>query len=148
MSDMSNEKSTGELLEIIREQSSFGSAHDMIRSEQITETLSELLNRTAAERGAKLSDILKRSGLKKAYFYSLFNGTRTNPARDILIQLCFGFEMSFEEAQSFLTSTGAAPLYPRIPRDSVLIYCFQHSLTLTESDILLLENNEPPLSKE
>ena len=145
---MSNDKSTGELIEIIKEQSSFESAHDMIRSEQITETLSALLNRLAIEREQKLSEIMKRSGLKKAYFYSLFNGTRTNPARDILIQLCFGFRMNFEEVQVFLTRTGAAPLYPRIPRDSILIYCFQHDMTLTESDIPLLENNEIPLSKE
>lgn len=145
---MSNEKSTGELIEIIKEQPDYGSARAMISSEQITETLSELLNRTALERGAKLSDIMKRSGLKKAYFYSLFNGKRTNPTRDILIQLCFGFGMDFEEAQTFLTCTGAAPLYPRIPRDSILIYCFQHAMSLTESDILLLENNELPLTKE
>jgi len=91
---------------------------------------------------------MRKSGLKKAYFYSLLDGSRENPSRDVLIQLGFGFEMSFDEVQEFLKHRGAAQLYPRIARDGVIIYCFQRGMSLVECDILLQENGEALLAKE
>lgn len=145
---MEKRKDTGDLLEIIRKEKNCEKIQEKIRSEQITQSLRDHLNETASKKNAKLSDVLRRSGLKKAYFYSLFSGERANPSRDVLIQLGFGFEMTFEEVQEFLKHLGAAPLYPRIPRDGVLIFCFQRGLTITECDILLDENGETPLIKE
>ena len=69
------------------------------------------------------AEIMRHSGLKKSYLYSLFDGKRDNPTRDVLIQLGFGFQMSFDEVQEFLKHLGAAQLYPRIPRDGAI--CFE-----------------------
>lgn len=145
---MEKRKDTGDLLEIMRKENSFEKIQSEISSEQITQQLSEYLNETASKKGAKLSDVLRRSGLKKAYFYSLFSGERANPSRDVLIQLGFGFAMTFEEVQEFLKHLGAAPLYARIPRDGVIIHCFMHRLPITECDILLDDNGEETLVKE
>ena len=145
---MEKKKSTGELLDILKNKSSCADGQQEIKNEQITETLSEQLNRLIAASGAKPADILRRSGLKKAYFYSLLDGSRTNPSRDVLIQLGFGFEMSFDELQEFLKHRGAAQLYPRIARDGVIIYCFQRKMSLVDCDILLSENGEALLTKE
>ena len=93
----------------------------------------------------RLSDVMQRSGLKKSCFYSLFDGKGENPTRDVLIQLGFGFQMSFDEVQEFLKHLSAAQLYPRIPRDGAIIYAFQHDMDIIECDILLSENNETPL---
>ena len=95
----------------------------------------------------KPTEIMRRSGLKKSYFYSLFDGKRENPTRDVLIQLAFGFQMTFEEVQEFLKHLGSAQLYPRIPRDGAIVFAFQHGLNIIECDILLAENGETPLVK-
>lgn len=141
-------KSSEELLDILKSAQSFEQGRQEIEEYQITETLSETLNALAKAKKVKLANVMIRSGLKKAYFYSLFSGTRDNPSRDILIQLGFGFEMSLDEVQGFLERRGAAQLYPRIPRDGIIIYCFQRGMSLMDCDALLMENDEPLLTKE
>lgn len=144
---MEKRKSTGELLDIIKSKNSCNIVQEEIKAEQIKESLADYLNALVAQRNVKLADVMRRSGLKKAYFYSLFDGSRENPSRDVLIQLGFGFEMSFDEVQEFLKHRGAAQLYPRIPRDGVMIYCFQRGMSIIDCDLLLEENGEPLLTK-
>lgn len=145
---MEKRKTTGELLDILKNKSSCAEIQEEISTEQITESLADCLNKLVAERDVKPADVMRKSGLKKAYFYSLLDGSRENPSRDVLIQLGFGFEMSFDEVQEFLKHRGAAQLYPRIARDGVIIYCFQRGMSLVECDILLQENGEALLTKE
>ncbi len=145
---MEKRKTTGELLDILKNKSSCAEIQEEISTEQITESLADCLNKLVAERDVKPADVMRKSGLKKAYFYSLLDGSRENPSRDVLIQLGFGFEMSFDEVQEFLKHRGAAQLYPRIARDGVIIYCFQRGMSLVDCDILLQENGEALLTKE
>ncbi len=145
---MGNTKSSEELLNILKSAQSFEQGRKELKEYQITESLSDALNALAKAKKAKLADVMVRSGLKKAYFYSLFSGSRNNPSRDVLIQLGFGFEMSLDEVQEFLKHRGAAQLYPRIPRDGVIIYCFQRKMSLMDCDELLMECGEPLLTKE
>ena len=145
--NMVKQKSTSELLEVLKKKTSYSDGQQAIKDEQYSDNLSEYLNSIAAQKDMKLADVMRRSGLKKSYFYSLFDGKRTNPTRDVLIQLGFGFQMSFDEVQEFLRHLGAAQLYPRIPRDGAIIYCFQHGKDIIECDILLSENEEAPLVK-
>ena len=144
---MSDNSTTDDIIEVLKNKKTYAEAFEEIHSMQYDLNLSEYLHALAKERRMKLSDIMRRSGLKKSYFYSLFDGKRDNPARDVLIQLGFGFQMSFDEVQEFLKHLGAAQLYPRIPRDGVMIYAFQHGMDIIECDILLSENNEVPLVK-
>lgn len=144
---MTKQKSTGDLLEVLKKKSSYAEGQEEIKCEQYSVNLSEYLNGIVAQKEMKLSDIMRRSGLKKSYFYSLFDGKRESPTRDVLIQLGFGFQMTFDEVQEFLKHLGAAQLYPRIPRDGAIIYAFQHGMDIIKCDILLAENNEVPLVK-
>ena len=144
---MEKQKSTGDLLEVLKKKSSYAEGQEEIKGEQYSVNLAQYLNGIAAQKDMRLSDVMRRSGLKKSYFYSLFDGKRENPTRDVLIQLGFGFQMSFDEVQEFLKHLGAAQLYPRIPRDGAIIYAFQHGMDIIECDILLAENNEAPLVK-
>ncbi len=118
---MEKQKSTGDLLEVLKKKSSYQEGQEEIKNEQYSVNISEYLNGIAAQKDMRLSDVMRRSGLKKSCFYSLFDGKRENPTRDVLIQLGFGFQMSFDEVQEFLKHLGAAQLYPRIPRDGAII---------------------------
>lgn len=144
---MSEQFSTDALIDVLKSKASYAEAVEAIRDKQYVPNLSEYLYALAEERRMKPSEIMRRSGLKKSYFYQLFDGDRKNPTRDVLIQLGFGFRMTFEEVQEFLKHLGAAQLYPRIPRDGAIIYAFQHGMDIIECDILLSENNEAPLVK-
>lgn len=138
---------TDKMIEVLKSKSTYAEAFDEIHDMQYDLKLSEYLHDIARKRGMKPAEIMRHSGLKKSYLYSLFDGKRDNPTRDVLIQLGFGFQMSFDEVQEFLKHLGAAQLYPRIPRDGAIIYAFQHGMNIIECDILLAENEEKPLVK-
>lgn len=66
--------------------------------------------------------VIDRSEIPRNYAYQLFSGIR-NPSRDKVIQLAIGFGMDVENTQELLKIARQAPLYPKIPRDSVILRC-------------------------
>ncbi len=145
---MPEQRSTVELIEVLKNKSSYAEAREEMQNCLYPMKLSEFLKKVTEERGMKPSEIMRRSGLKKSYFYQLLDGTRENPSRDTLIQLGFGIGFTLDELQEFLTNRGAAQLYPRIARDGIIIYAVQHGLDIIDCDILLAENGEKTLMKE
>ena len=126
-----SEKSTDDLLEVLK-RDTLDDAIGKIKSEQLNITLKQYIDKLIAERNIKPADAHKRSGLNKSYFHALINGTKTNPSRDVLIRMCFGFEMSLDEAQKFLKTFGAAMLYARNRRDSIIIHALDNKLSVIE----------------
>lgn len=86
--------------------------------------------------GMPKAHVIKRSGIPPSYAYQLFNGIR-RPSRDKVIQLAFGLGMGVENAQELLKIARQAPLYPKIPRDSVILRCLhEHRDMVSTQDAL------------
>jgi len=72
--------------------------------------------------GVSKAYVIEKANIPRNYAYQLFNGIR-NPSRDKVIQLAFGFGMDVENTQELLKIARQAQLYPKIPRDSVILRC-------------------------
>ena len=129
MKNDEHKRSTNDLLEVIKN-NPLDKTIEEIQREQIDTSLKEHLNSLLKERGVKPADVMKKTGLNKSYFYALLDGTKINPSRDILIRLCFGFEMSLDETQKFLKTFGVAMLYARNRRDSIIIHAIENKLSV------------------
>ena len=140
-----SEKSTGDLLEVLKRET-LDSAMGKIEPDQVKFTVKELTDKLIAERRVKLADVYKRSGINKSYFYAITGGVRKNPSRDILIRLCFGFGFGLDEAQKFLKTLGAAPLYARNRRDSIIIHALDNKLSVNRCNDNLYEYGEKILA--
>ncbi|MGI6526963.1 MAG: hypothetical protein ACOX25_06225 [Caldicoprobacterales bacterium] len=81
-----------------------------------------LISGLCKKAGIPKARIIDRSDIPRNYAYQLFNGIR-NPSRDKVIQLAFGFGMDVEDTQELLKIARQAQLYPKIPRDSVILRC-------------------------
>ena len=66
--------------------------------------------------------VIATSTIPRNYAYQLFNGIR-KPSRDKVIQLAFGFGLDVDSTQELLKIARQAPLYPKIPRDIVILRC-------------------------
>ena len=66
--------------------------------------------------------VIAKSSIPRNYAYQLFNGSR-KPSRDKVLQLAFGFGLDVESTQELLKIARQAPLYPKIPRDIVILRC-------------------------
>ncbi|MGN0597131.1 MAG: XRE family transcriptional regulator [Ruminiclostridium sp.] len=135
-------KKTNELLESIKTKKEILDYINQNKDELIRESLSQYLNRLLAETGKKRSEIVAAGDLPKGYTYELFSGEKTNPSRDMLIKICFGFGLDLEQTQTFLKRTGAGVLYPRNKRDSVIIFAIENKLGIVRCNMLLEENGE------
>jgi len=65
-----------------------------------------------------------------------------------VIQLAFGFGMDVENAQALLKAARKAPLYARIPRESVILRCLHEQRDIIFTDNALAAMGLTTLSRE
>ncbi len=95
------------------------------------------LNMLCAEKGQIPERVILQADIERSYGHQLFNGTR-KPSRDKVIQLAFGLGLDVAECQALLRVAGKSPLYPRLRRDAVLIFCLSHGISVLEAQELLV----------
>lgn len=100
--------------------------------------ISEFLTQYCQEHGRNISKAIRNAQIDRSYGYQIFRGIRM-PSRDKLLQLAFGLCMSVEDAGKMLRIAGKSPLYPRIRRDAVLIFCLKEKKSLEEAQELLAQ---------
>jgi len=82
---------------------------------------------------------VQRRGDMTNYVYEIFNG-RKNPSRNAVLQLCFGFALSIEEAQNLLRAVKTGTLYAKDRRDSMLLFGLKERLDGAAINETLVKN--------
>lgn len=88
--------------------------------------------------------VIIRANLEKSYGHQLFNGRR-NPSRDTVLKLAFAIGADLPQAQEMLKIARKSILYPRVKRDSVIIYCLHNKISLSDTEIILYDLGLPLL---
>ena len=76
--------------------------------------------------------------------YQAFSGER-NLGRDNAIMMAFGLHCTLQETQRLLRLAGASELWPKVPRDAIIIFCLEHGMTRVQCDDELYRLGEPTL---
>ena len=105
-----------------------------------------LMNKCRSK-GVTPAQIIAKSGIERTHGHHIFSG-RKSPSRDKVIQLAFGFEMSYEETQELLKIARKSSLYPKIMRDAIIIIALKRSLSLDNVQTALDELKLPTIGKE
>ena len=88
------------------------------------------------------AELSRRAGISTVYLHQVLAGRR-KPSRDRLLCICLGMNATLEETQRLLQQSVYAQLYPKIKRDSIVIYGVLHQMTVAEiNDKLFAENEE------
>lgn len=117
-----------------------------MHSEKQFQFFHEYLNDRIASKKLVTSDVIKRSGISRNYVYNILNGVKKNPGRDKVIALCIGASLTFREMQKGLEIAGAAPLYPRNPRDiRIAVAVNQQVDSVLKLNLILEEHGLTPL---
>lgn len=131
------EKSTEELLEILKNKKTIEDYFVDEVNELVFSSLGEYLDLLINEKKLRKSDVIRKSNLDKNYAYQIFNGNKLNPSRNKMIMLSFGMGLSVSETRKLLKIANVSDLYPRSPRDSVIIYCLNKGMDLIGANELL-----------
>ena len=110
------------------------------RGEMQLDSLPEYLESWLNQKGCSKADVVRRSNLNKAYVYQIFSGKKY-PSRDKVIALAFGLGLDDKEVQMLLKQAGYRELYPRDPRDALLLYAIGHHKGIIDANELLYDHN-------
>ena len=109
-------------------------------------TLSAYLHELLDEKGMKIADVIRASGVQPpTVTYDIFGGKCLRPGRDKTIMIAFGMGCTFEETQRILRLAGASELWPKVRRDAIIAWCIDHGMTRKECDDTLWDFGEKTL---
>lgn len=110
--------------------------------EHFTErNLTAYLQKLLIEKKKKISEVIANSNINPSYGYDIFSQGK-HPSRNKALALCFGFELSSDEANRLLNYASLGELYPRIRRDSIIIFSLNTHKTIIQCNLLLDRANE------
>ena len=133
-------KSTDDLANEIKESSNILDFLAENHAEMQLGGLPQYLEEWLREKNLSKADVVRQSNLNRAYVYQIFLG-RKYPSRDKIIALAFGMGQTAAETLTLLKQAGYRELYPRDPRDALLLYAVGHGKTILEANQLLYANN-------
>ena len=110
------------------------------RGEMQIDSLPEYLEQWLKRKDCTKADVVRRSNLNKAYVYQIFLGKKY-PSRDKVIALAFGLKLDEKEVQVLLKQAGYRELYPRDPRDALLLYAIGHHKGIIDANEILYDHN-------
>ena len=103
--------------------------------------LAVYLEKLLKEKNLKKSDVFKRAGFNASYGYDVFSQKR-KPSRDKILALCFGLMLNADEANHLLNYASLSELYPRIKRDSIIMFALDHHKDIDDCNYLLEDSGE------
>ena len=143
---MADEKqvSTDELLKLLFKERSLEQFLLRNESAYLNADFSDYLSNWCKSHQEIPEQLIRRANLEKSFGHQLFSGKR-NPSRDTVLQLAFALEADVPQAQEMLRVARKSTLYPRIKRDTVIIYCLHNHVSLMDTEIILEELGLPIL---
>lgn len=98
------------------------------------------------EKGLTQQEVFLRADIPERYGYKLLSEEKRTKQRDYILRICYAARMTLEQTQTALTLYGMAALYPRIPRDAVLMIAFnQRKYDIEAVNALLSDHQMEPL---
>lgn len=131
-------RDTGKIVEELQLCDDFKTFYDENKTYMISHTLSEQLCRFAEESGKKKTEIIRGAELSEVYGYQIFSGVRM-PTRSKLICLALSMELTLDDVQMLLRTAGYAPLYVKIPTDSVIMYGICKKMSVPDVNAMLFQ---------
>lgn len=138
------EKHTKELLNILKDTSSEKSLKEVISREENNFTdssFSKYFMELTCDYGTDRSEIVKASRLDRTYAYQILNGTK-NPKKDKVVALCLAAHINLDCTQRCLTLSNNSILYAKNRRDAILIYAIENSLSVQDTNSILMDLDE------
>ncbi len=132
------QKDTSEILKELEGYDQFKTFYNENKQYMIKESLSCLLEKLVQKSGLTKSKIINDSLLSSNYAYQIFSGLRV-PERKKLLCIALAMRLSLDEVQTLLKTAGYAPLYVKIPFDSIILYAVCKQLSVVQTNEILFD---------
>lgn len=107
-------------------------------------SINEFWEDAISRSGLSKSNIINKADFSYCYFYDVING-RKIPGKDKIIRLILTMHLDVDDCQEALRLSGRSSLYPRIKRDSIIIYAINNRMSVYQTSELLTKCGEEAL---
>ncbi len=98
------------------------------------------------QKGLTQREVFERAELSDRYGYRRLTQEKNTRQRDYVLRLCFASWLTLKETQRALKLYGMAELYPKVPRDAVLMIALNREMhEIADVNALLLAHGMEPL---
>lgn len=110
----------------------------------VFDNINEFWENAIDRSGLSKSNIINKADFSYCYFYDVING-RKIPGKDKIIRLILTMHLGIDDCQEALRLSGRSGLYPRIKRDSIILFAINKGMTVYEASELLVKHGEEAL---
>ena len=129
-------KDTSEIVKELGLFPDFQTFYNENKEYMVSGDLAKLLAELLESKNLRKSRVIKNAELSEIYGYQIFSGVRV-PERKKLLCLAIGMELNIEQTQNLLKCAGYAPLYVKLPADSVVLYGLCKGMSVSQINELL-----------
>ncbi len=143
-----DQKTTEELLHVLQNTSTVSELEEFTREMDDVSTFQsfhEYFSFLLKQKQLSSAEVILASLIQRNYGYQILSGAK-KPSRDKVISLCLAAHLNLDETKRCLTLAGHNVLYPKIRRDSILIFAVDKEMTVLDTNELLDEMKEDILS--
>ena len=136
-------KTTEELLNDLKSAADIDTFMAENEGEMAEMSVAEFLRRMLEKYHTEKSEVFRRAKMTESnYGYELFRDDNKKASRDKLIQICFGFPLTVDEAQKVLRYGKVRILYPRDQRDAYILFGLKNGYNMDQMNDVLFEHGE------
>lgn len=110
--------------------------------------LSSYISELMIKKDLTLTKTARRGQMSDSYLYKIHQGKKLNISRDKIIQLCFGLGLDAEESRRLMRIAKVGELYPRIRRDSIILFYLENHKDILECDRCLEAAGDQTILKD
>ena len=99
-------------------------------------TIGEYIELELKKRNVTKASIIRKSGINKRFFYDILSGKKS-PNRRYIIRLFLALGVEFADVQWYLKACDYHQLYVKTKRDSIIVYCLNNKLSVSECNKML-----------
>ena len=90
--------------------------------------------------------VFLKADIPERYGYKLLSGEKHTRQRDVILRICYAAELTLDETQRALKKYEMPELYPKNPRDALMMIMFnERPGSILDVNALLKENGMDPL---
>ncbi|MGN0599726.1 MAG: hypothetical protein ACI4J6_10845 [Oscillospiraceae bacterium] len=144
MTQAQKEISTDELFLMLENSKNLSEDFTELSGQMNAPEFHKYLSALISEREIDASKLGVMALLSRSFTYQICAGDRT-PNRDIIIRIAIVLGLSVDETQRLLKLANRGVLYPKIKRDSLILYALYNKYDLYKTDELLVQYGQEPI---
>jgi hypothetical protein len=99
-------------------------------------SIQEIINPGIQGKKVTAASLIRESGINRRYYFEILSG-RKRPTRNYVLRMLLALKLPVQDAQWILRASGYSQMYVRNKRDAVILYAFEHSLSVKECNEML-----------